>query len=74
MTPTKIVRRRRLRQAAGLAGVGVVAATAVAIPSLAQTEENLPSATPAVATESPVTSTVSVNEEAPAKTPEQQAL
>lgn len=76
MTPTKIVRRRRLRQAAGLAGVGVVAATAaaVAIPTLAQSDENS-SAAPAAATEAPATSTVAVKEEAPAApTAEQEAL
>ena len=76
MTPTKIVRRRGLRQVAGLAGVGVVAATAaaVAIPTLAQSDENT-NAAPAAATESPVTSTVSVKEDAPAApTAEQEAL
>ncbi len=80
MTPTKIIRRRRLRQAAGLAGVGVVAATAaaVAIPSLAQSDENANTA-PAVdapATDSTGNGTQTTEPAPPSATPtaEQEAL
>lgn len=60
MTPTKIIRRRRLRQAAGVAGAGVVAATAavVAIPALAQSDENV---APTRAIEAPATPTTVVS-------------
>jgi hypothetical protein len=73
MTQTKIVRRRRLRQAAGLAGAGVVAATAaaVAIPTLAQSDENAA----AQVAETPATQTIAATTSAPAAlTAEQEAL
>ncbi|MBI2705484.1 MAG: transglycosylase family protein [Actinobacteria bacterium] len=75
MTPTKIVRRRRLRQAAGFAGAGVVAATAavVAVPALAQSDGS--TAPPAV--EAPATSLVAESTPASAaveNTAEQAAL